>query len=162
METVVYLTFAAVLSTAELCMNPLPGDSSQPDLCLIESTHQVSTPFFSVTVEPGFFVGVDREGRRMVVTAATRQSQAEMEIEVLPSIDANEWGACPKITETVEEHATWRDCGSTPGNVYERKLVASLASHEVLIRYVYTASGTPHAPALERMTQSVRVHAKAE
>ena len=43
---------------------------------------------------------------------------------------------------------------------YTRRLAAALSDRHVLIEYSYSSLGTKLAPALERMTQSIKVHEK--
>lgn len=54
---------------------------------------------------------------------------------------------------------TWHDCRVVSSGYYERRLAARLRNTHVLIQYGYSTSGTVLAPSLERMTQSVRIHA---
>lgn len=159
MSILAHLLVAAVAATAEFCVNPIDGGVGEPDLCRLDASQEIETPFFSITVEPEFLVGVDRDGRRMLLTPSYRQSPVNMQIEVVDGAATPDWPDCPQVTESVEENVTWQDCRLSREGSHERRLAAKLRDRVVLIEYSYATAGTAFAPALERMTQSVRIKA---
>ena len=64
---------------------------------------------------------------------------------------------CPEFKETVEDNVTWRDCRTTLDGSHHRQLVAVLKAGHVKIEYSYGRLGATSGPALERMTQSIRI-----
>ncbi len=160
MELATQLLIAGVLATAELCTQPIKGGGDGPDFCNLYSAQKVETPYFSIDVESDFLVGVDRQGRRMHVQSAPSRGIDLLAIEVSNETESQEWSNCSDLTETHEEDVTWRDCHRASTTVFERQLVARLKNGYVVIQYFYTAGiGTKRAPLLERMTQSIRIHA---
>jgi hypothetical protein len=159
MELSAQLVMTAVIATAEFCANPFEGGVDEPQFCRLNAGQEISTPFFSVVVEPEFLVGVDREGRRLYLQPSSRQSQVHMKIEVVGGSDSPEWSDCPEIVKTTEEDVTWRTCRISGEGMHERRLAARLKGGHVLIEYSYSSLGAIFAPALERMTQSIRIHA---
>lgn len=159
MDISIQLLVAAVLATAEFCAEPMDGGVGESQFCLIAASQEISTPFFSITVEPNFLVGVHQEGRRLQVQSSIRQNQDGLIVEAVADSKIPNWPDCPQVSETREELVTWHDCRIDAGGSHERRLVASLKGGYVLIMYRYSASAAVYAPALERMTQSIRVHA---
>lgn len=157
MEFSAQLLVAAVVATAEFCASPIEGGVGEPDLCRLDGSREIATPFFSIVVEPEFLVGVDRGGRRMLLMPSYRQSQVHMQVEAVDDPAAPQWPDCPQVTESVEENVTWQDCRITLEGTHERRLLAKLQGRHVLIEYSYSTSGAVFAPALERMLQSVRI-----
>lgn len=150
---------AAVLATAEFCAEPIDGGVGEPQFCSVSTPQEISTPFFSITVEADFLVGVDHQGRRLQIRSTLRQSQDYLLIEVQDEADTPSWGSCREVEEWVEGSVSWQDCHVVSEGMYERHLLASMAGRYVVIDYGYSSLGTVFAPALERMTQSIRVHA---
>jgi len=159
MELAANLLIAAVLTTADFCAAPFDGDVGDPQFCHLKDRQKIETPFFSVLVEPNLFVGVDREGRRLRVQPTLLREQAQFTIEVIDDVDMSKWSDCTELTETTEDIVTWHDCRIVSNGFYERRLAARMRNMHVLIQYGYSTSGTVLAPSLERMTQSVRIHA---
>lgn len=160
MELAAQLLIAGVLATGELCTQPMKSGGDGPDLCHLYSAQKVETPYFSIDIEPDFLVGIDRQGRRMHVQATLTRGTGLLAIEVSDGAGTPEWSDCKYLTETHEEDVTWRDCHRASEAVFERQLVARLKNGYVVIHYFYTAgTGTERAPSLERMTQSIRIHA---
>jgi hypothetical protein len=153
------LLAAAVLVTAEFCADPFDGGVGEPQFCRLYETQEISTPYFSITIEPDFLVGVDRQGRRLQIQPSLRQSPVVLSVERIDDSDGPNWSDCPEIVETVEENVTWQDCRRTENGIHERRLLAKVNGAYVLIEYSYGALGATLAPALERMTQSIRIHA---
>jgi hypothetical protein len=151
---------AAILATSELCAKPVAGGIGEPALCRIDARQAIATPYFSIMVEPEFLVGVDREGRRLRVLSATRLGQSHLTVEVVDGSAHSQWPDCHDMAKTVEDDVTWLDCRASEAGEHRRRLGAVLKGTQVLIHYAYTALGTVTAPALERMTQSVRIQAK--
>jgi hypothetical protein len=123
----------------------------------LAATQKIETPYFSVQVEPGLFVGVDRQGRRLRVQPSLTKAPAYFTIEVFDGVDLPKWSDCAEVRATSEEIVTWHDCRIATEDFHERRLAAQLKDSYVLIRYGYSSPGTKFAPSLERMTQSVRV-----
>jgi hypothetical protein len=153
------LLVTAVLATTEICAEPMEGSVGAPLLCRLAESQEISTPYFSIVVEADFFVGVDREGRRLLLQSMQFNNQAVLAIEVLDGSTLPEWPRCGTVEEFVIETVKWQDCRFTDDGVYERWLAASLKERHVLIQYLYSPEGTKFAPALERMTQTIKVHA---
>jgi len=149
----------AVLASAEICAAPLKGGVGDPQFCRVERAQEIETPFFTVVVEPELLVGVDREGRRLRVQPTLLKEAAQFTIEVFDGTDLPQWPDCTEITETPVNLVTWHDCRVVSKGFYGRRLAARLESKHVLIEYRYGPEGTTLSPALERMTQSVRVRA---
>jgi hypothetical protein len=159
MDLAVQLLAAAGLATAEFCADPFEGGVEEPQFCRLYSSQDISTPYFSITVEPDFLIGVDRDGRRLQVQPTLWQSPAVLTVERIEGSNLPNWSDCPTIDETVEENVTWHDCRKTENGFHERRLIAKLYGAYILIEYSYGALGATLAPALERMTQSIRIHA---
>jgi hypothetical protein len=159
MEPATQFLAATVLATAEFCASPLDGGVEEPQFCSVTSSQELSTPYFSITVEANFLVGIDRQGRRLLIQSTLWQNQDYLRIEAHVEADPPNWGDCPEIQEWSEDGVAWQDCRIATEGMHERRLMASIAGHFVVIEYGYTYLGTVSAPALERMTQSVRVHA---
>ena len=157
MDTVVQFLAATVLATADICSEPFVGGVEEPQFCRLNSSLELSTPYFSVTVEPNFLVGVDREGRRLFIQSSIRQSQDYLQVEVHLEANAPKLTGCPEIKEWSESGVAWQECRRSSETGHERRLQASMAGRYVLIEYGYSTLGTVSAPALERMTQSIRV-----
>ena len=148
---------AAVLATAEFCVQPVEGGVGDPLFCRMTTSQEVSTPYFSIVVEAGFFVGVDREGRRILVQSSVFKNHDTLTIEALEGSSLPVWSDCPRVDEFTESGVMWQDCHTTFKGHYTRRLAAALSDRHVLIEYSYTALGTRSGPALERMTQSINV-----
>jgi len=159
MELWGHLLMVAVLATAEFCTDPIEGGVSDPQLCRLYARQVITTPFFSIVVEPDFLVGVDRQGRRLQVQSTLWKNQDQLTIEVLEESSSPNWSDCADVTETIEDNVTWQECRIASDGTYERRLVARLKDMYILIQFVYSKAGTVLAPALERMTQSIKIHA---
>jgi hypothetical protein len=159
MDTAAQLLALAILATAEMCAEPLEGGVGDPQFCRIEVLQEISTPFFTITVEPHFLVGVHHHGRRLQIQSSIRQEQDKLIVEVLESSTQPDWNGCPQVLETVEGLVTWHDCRISTAISHERRLLGVMKEGQVLIRYQYSGASAQYAPALERMTQSIRIHA---
>ena len=153
------LVAAVVLATAEFCAEPLDGGVEEPQFCRVTSPLELSTPFFTITVEPHFLVGIDRGGRRLQVQSSLWQSQDYLLIEVREDSDNSRWNRCSEIDVWIENGVAWQDCRTATNSMHERLLMVSMPQRYVLIDYGYSSLGSESAPALERMTQSIRIHA---
>ena len=158
--TLSQLLMAAVLTTAEFCDQPIEGGVGEPQFCRLTTNQEISTPYFSVVAESGFFVGVNREGRRMQVQSTLFKNQDMLTIEVLEGSSLPMWSDCPTVNEFSVDGVAWQDCHETSNGQYTRRLAAALSDRHVVIEYSYTSLATRMGPALERMTQSVKVHEK--
>jgi len=159
MGTGISLIAAFVLTTADFCSDPFDGGVGEPQFCTLTAAQEISTPYFSVIVEPGFIVGVHKQGRRFQAQSTLWGSPNALTVERIEGTDAPLWTDCPEIREAPEDNVTWLDCRISTDGFHQRRLAARLKDGYVLIQYVYTARGASTGPALERMTQSVRVHA---
>ena len=157
MDLIGPLLVASVLATAEFCAHPVEGGVGEPQFCRLEARQEIATPYFSIVVEADFHVGVDREGRRLLVQSTVFKNLDHLSIEVLDGSSLPDWPDCEQATETQEEHVKWADCRISSDGMHERRLAAGLKDRHVLIQYAYSPLGTVLAPALERMTQSIRV-----
>ena len=153
------LLLGAALATAEFCAEPFNGGVGEPQFCRITQRQEISTPYFSMFVEPDFIAGIHHEGNRIQVQSTLWQSPNELSIERIEGSEPPAWPDCTKITETVEQGVTWQDCQISTDGLYQRRLSTRLKDAFVVIEYSYTLRGAETGPALERMTQSVRVHA---
>ena len=159
MQPPVHLVLAAVIATAEFCPEPIDGGMGEPQFCRITSRQEISTPYFSIVVEPEFRAGVHDQGRKVQIQSTVRQAMDVMTLVMVEGSQMPKSSHCPKVTETVEENVTWHDCRSTSEGIHSRHLVAELKGRYVVIEYSYGQLGASSAPALERMTQSIRIHA---
>jgi hypothetical protein len=151
------LLAAAVLATSEFCAEPFDGGVEDPQFCRVTAPLEISTPYFSISIEPNFLVGIDRQGRRLRVQSTLWQNQDYLLIQVDVEAVTSHLAGCAKIETWVEDDVSWQDCRMTTEGMYERRLMASMAGRHVRIEYGYSSLGTVSAPALERMTQSIRV-----
>ena len=151
------LFIAAALATADFCAKPIEGGVGEPQFCSIAIEQEVSTPYFSIVVEAGFFVGVHREGRWLQVQSTVFKNEDTLTIEVLdgPLVPAR--SDCPIVEEFEEGGVKWKDCRTAHDGQYTRRLAAALSDRHVLIEYSYSSLATSLSPALERMTQSIKV-----
>jgi len=159
MELGLQLLTVTALATAEFCAAPFDGGVGEPQFCRILERQEVSTPYFSIIVEPEFIVGVHHEGRRLQVQSTLWQSPNSFIVERIDGSSPPAWPECPTITETIEGDLTWLNCRISAGGFYERRLAAKLKGAYVVVRYSYSRLGAETGPALERMMQSVRIHA---
>ncbi len=159
MGPVTQLLVAAVLTTAEFCAEPFDGGVEEPQFCRVTSPLELSTPFFTITVEPDFLVGIDRDGRRLRIQSTLWQSQDYLQIEVLEDPDNSRWSICSRVDIRIDSGISWQDCRASTDASFVRILMATMPNRYVLIEYGYSSLGAPSGPALERMTQSVSVHA---
>ena len=159
MDLGLHITAAAILATAEFCANPIDGGVGEPQFCRLDAVQEISTPYFSITVEPEFLVGVGNQGRHLQIQPSLWQSPAVLTVKRTDGSDPPDLADCPASTERHEGVVIWRDCRVGEGDLHLRQIVALLSGAYVLIEYSYSALGTTLAPALERMTQSIRVHA---
>lgn len=151
------LLLAAVMATAEICARPVDGGVGEPQYCRLEFAQEIATPHFSLFVEPGFYVGVDRHGRRLRLQSTVFKNLDHLSIEVMDGSNPPNWAGCPKVRKTFEDGVKWQDCRTSSGGIHSRRLAAILEGRHVVIEYSYEALSTPSAPALERMTQSIRI-----
>jgi hypothetical protein len=151
----------AALATAEFCTNPVEGGVGEPQFCRMTSRQEVSTPNFSIVVEPNFLVAVYDQGRKVQIQSTIRQAMDVLTIEAVEGSRPPLQSVCPEITETVEDNVTWHDCRSTAEGIHSRRLIAEWDGHYVVIEYSYGRLSASRAPALERMTQSIRIHIRA-
>ena len=159
MELAVHLLALSVLSTADFCAAPIEGGVGEPQFCRTTSHLEIATPYFSIVVEPGFLVGVHDQGRKTQIQSSPRQSMDVMTLERFEGSQFPVFRACPDTTETVEDNVTWHDCRFSEGGIHHRTLVAEFKGAYVVVEFSYGRLSASSAPALERMTQSVRIHA---
>lgn len=84
MSAAVVIIVAAVLSTAELCADPLQGGRGEPDFCRLGAPERIDTPFFSVVAGSEVLIGIDQAGRRILIQFSIRQNQAGLLIQAIP------------------------------------------------------------------------------
>lgn len=159
MDAFASLLSLAILATAEICAEPFEGGVGEPQFCRVDALQQITTPFFTITVEPNFLVGVHHQGRRLQIQSSIRQEQDQLVVEVVDDSAQLDWSGCPEVIETVERFVTWHDCRISTDYKHERRLLAVLGERRILIQYEYSQGSAVYAPALERMTQSIRLHA---
>ena len=152
-----HLVFAAALVTADFCPKPIVGGVGDPQFCSFAIEQEVSTPYFSIVVEAGFLVGLHRDGRRLQVQSTLLKNLDTLTIEVLDGPSLPAWSDCPTIEEFEDGGVRWKDCRTASHGLYTRRLAAALSNRHVLIEYSYASLATNLAPALERMTQSIKV-----
>ena len=159
MDIALQLLATAVLATADFCSEPMEGGVGEPQFCRLSANQEISTLYFTIVVEADFLVGVHNQGRRLQIQSSMRQDHDVLFIERVDGSSPPNWPKCPAVTESIEDNVIWRDCRISTDGSHERRLMAVLKNGWVLIEYSYTKLATPLAPALERMTQSIRVHA---
>ena len=149
---------AAVVATSEFCAEePVSGGPDEPEFCHLKSAERIETPHFSVTVEAGFDVGVDRGGRRLVARPVHVQSPASFVVEVFDAPDSTRLGGCTRLTQFEQDGLAWRECLRESPEQFWRLLATRVGHGEAIVEYRYSPAGTPLAPALERMLQSTRI-----
>jgi hypothetical protein len=84
MSAAVAIIVASVLSTAELCADPVQGGRGEPDFCRISAPERIDTPFFSVVADSEMLIGVDQAGRRILIQFSINQNQAGLLIHAIP------------------------------------------------------------------------------
>ncbi len=151
----------AVVATSELCENPMQGGAGDPEVCLIHERQLVETPYFSVTIEPGFYVEVDRDGRRLRAQPTLIKELASFEIELFEAADPKRLAGCTHGNEFSRNGTDWRECLRETPDSFERLLGTRVGAGEAVIKYQYASMATPSAPALERMLQSARIRIPA-
>ena len=93
----------------------------------------------------------------MQVQSTLFKNQDTLTIEVLDGPSLPAWSDCPAVEEFEDGGVKWKNCGTASHGQYTRRLAAALSDRHVLIEYSYTSLATNMAPALERMTQSIKV-----
>jgi hypothetical protein len=151
------LVIAAAVVTADFCAKLIEGGVGDPQFCSIALEQEVSTPYFSIVVEAGFLVGLNREGRRLQVQSTLFKNHDSLTIEVLDGPSPPAWSDCPTVEEFEDGGVKWKDCRTVSDGQYTRRLAAAQSDRHVLIEYGYSSQATKLAPALERMTQSIKV-----
>jgi len=157
-QEMIDLILTAAVATSEFCAEePAKGDSEEPEYCYFQKSEAIETPYFSVTVEGGFNVGVDRGGRRLVAQPVLTQSPASFDIEVFDAPDTDGVSGCTKEIEFEQNGLAWHECVRESPGVFWRLLSTRLGQGEAVIQYHYSSKGTELGPALERMLQSTRI-----
>lgn len=151
------LVIAAALVTADFCAKPIEGGVGDPQFCSIAIAQEISTPYFSIVVEGGFLVGLHRDGRWLQVQSTLFKNLDSLTIEVLDGPSLPAWTDCPTVEEFEVRGVKWQDCRTTFHGHYTRRFAAAMSDRHVLIEYSYSSLATNTAPALERMTQSIKV-----
>jgi len=152
------LILTAVVATSEFCAEePAKGGGEEPEFCYLKKGEEIETPYFSVTVEGGFNVGVDRGGRRLVARPVLTQSPASFDIEVFDAPHTGRVSGCTKEIAFEQNGLTWHECLRESPGVFWRLLSARLGQGKAVIQYQYSPRGTESGPALERMLQSTRI-----
>jgi hypothetical protein len=148
----------AVIATSEVCaVEPATGSREESEYCRFQKSGAIETPYFSVTVEGGFNVGVDHGGRRLVAQPVLRQSPASFEIEVYDALDPTRVSGCTKEIEFEQNGLTWHECVRESPGVFWRLLRTRVGRGEAVVQYHYSPAGAKFGPALERMLQSTRI-----
>ena len=83
MVTVSLLMAAGVLTTADFCASPIDGGRGDPEYCRLPESDRVETPYLSIVTDSRFLIGVDQQGRRIMVGFSQHQNQAGLVIEVI-------------------------------------------------------------------------------
>jgi hypothetical protein len=151
---------ASVLATSDLCSQPMANPGDGPALCHLYGAQRVETPYFSIDLEHDYLIGIDRGGRRMHIQSTLSRGIDSLTIEVVSTTEPTAWSDCADVKTSRDAEVSWRDCRRNSEAVVERQLIGTVDGGYVVVQYFYTAGiGTERAPSLERMTQSIRVHA---
>jgi hypothetical protein len=149
---------AAVVATSEFCADePVTAGHEEPAYCYLQKTDTIETPYFSITIEAGFNVAVDRGGRRLMAQPVLRQSPATLDVEVFEVMDPTRVSGCTKEIEFEQDGLTWRECLRESSEAFWRILTTRVRQGEAIVQYQYSPMGTIWGPALERMLQSTRI-----
>jgi len=74
------LITSVVLSSADVCDNPIPGGVGEPSFCVFSEPTLIQTPYFCFEAQPGPLVGIDEGGERVVIEGSIRQSPVGLRI----------------------------------------------------------------------------------
>ncbi len=90
-----------VLSTSDICDDPLQGGRGEPFFCVITEAQFIRTPYLSLEIHPHVLVGVDRKGARIFMQDNVPQNMIGLEIQAFPldelSDKLREFGTCGNL-----------------------------------------------------------------
>jgi hypothetical protein len=121
METLSLAVMTGVLATADFCAAPIDGGPANPLYCRLSTAQRIETPFLSLEVDARFLIGVDKDGRRVMIGLSQHQNQAGLVIEIIPlselaNTQASDWnvkqylGGQLACEPRVLGHTTWEWC----------------------------------------------------
>jgi hypothetical protein len=84
MPALIAVMLAGAISTAEFCAEPIAGGREEPDFCRVSTPQRIDTPFFAIVVDSDVLIGVDQNGRRIMIQFSPRQNQAGLLIQAIP------------------------------------------------------------------------------
>lgn len=77
----VFVVFA--LSSADICSNPVADEYGEPLFCLVSRDMRLATPFFTIDLDEGLYVGVGSKGQRVFIQDAQWGEHFTMEIHAV-------------------------------------------------------------------------------
>jgi hypothetical protein len=168
MEIASIVVASMVLSTADLCANPIEGGVGEPQFCRLDASQQIDTPLLSLVVDSTFLVGVDRSGRRLWARPSLSQSQVHVILEAVPigetaradvpQIDQylkGELSCSPKVLGAT----TWDWCKGNPEkDDYSEMYFLRTSKFIVVIAHYSSKLGESLTPAVDRLLETVTVH----
>lgn len=102
MQVLAALITTVVLSSADLCDDPMPGGVGEPPFCVFSVPTLIQTPDFSFEAQPGPLVGIDEGGARVVIEGSIRQSPVGVRIGLHPLDQQGEllrqFGVCGNLS----------------------------------------------------------------
>lgn len=83
MDSLAAAVIAFALSSSDICTDPVAGDYGESPTCRAERDFRLATPFFSIDLEAGLFVGTSSGGRTIFVQDAPFDERFTMEIQLI-------------------------------------------------------------------------------
>jgi hypothetical protein len=159
---------SVVLTTAEFCANPIEGGVGEPQFCRLNAPQQIETPVFSIVIDSTFLIGIDRNGRRLLIQPSLRQSQVSVNIEAIPLGEGAESHA-PVIDRYSEGKldcspktlggTIWDWCrGHAEEHDSAQFYFLRTSQYIVLISHYSSKLGEDLTPAVHRLLETVVVH----
>ena len=148
-------------STTDICSNSFEGGIGEPRFCRIQEHGRVVTPYFSVNLDPNLLVGIDSNGRRLVMQPSLWGSLIALNIRALD------------VTKTEDESLNGWACNSTElGNasgisctwitdpdsgIVWRRYVLRRGGNAVEINLSASSHGQSQLPLVENIIKSIEI-----
>jgi len=150
------LITTVVLSSADLCDDPMPGGVGEPPFCVFTEPTRIQTPYFSFEAQPGPLVGVDEGGGRVVIEGSIRQSPVGLRIGSHPLDQQGEllrqFGACGNLS--ADSDSEWVCDRSDEYFARFSKLL--IGTERVIVVETWAAhTAIDHFPVYQQMLESV-------
>ena len=154
--TIVWVFFVAS-STTDVCSDPIKGGIGEPAFCRLDASRVIHTPYFALEVPAGLLVGIDREGRRLVVQPSIRQSPINLVVESIPGSDRQiAMDSIGRCQDSKVSRNRFSCVNSSDGTVREKHL---FRTQDRIVRLEFTASSMSNDTInqFRSMIQSLRV-----